>query len=434
MAEIERLKSQQTVVERPSISSTLLTRHMYSERFTPSLTDYTNMVQNRKLFLDTPEEILPEVAKADNRPVKAPYIHKKKLALLLPGHNEELIIQATIMSAIAAGQNKSDIYVVNDASSDRTRQKATELLGKDHVLNVSRSGKALAVRKAIKKFNIESRYRWLHVADADSVFGKDYFRIYRKKLHGKDYAVAVGFVQSLRGNWISHYRSFTYTYSQHIIRRAQSWFNMISVFPGPITCFRTDILSKLEFDVDSLTEDFDITLQVHRKKLGKILFIPEAVNYTQDPQTLSDFCKQTARWQRGFFQGVLKYRIGGKPQSIDFSIGFQMAEMAFYLFQMGVLVPYVVLTTGKWIIIPIILLLDFFVVSLLAFFSAFAIRRLTTLASLPYFYFLRWLELSIFIMAFFEVVILRKFKSTAKGWQTEGRRYELSALALKDTA
>jgi cellulose synthase/poly-beta-1,6-N-acetylglucosamine synthase-like glycosyltransferase len=272
------------------------------------------------------------------------------------------------------------------------------------------------------------------VADADSVFGKNYFRIYRSKLTSDDYAVAVGFVQSLRGNWISHYRSFTYTYSQHIIRRAQSWFHMISVFPGPITCFRTGIIKDLDFNVDSLTEDFDITLQVHRKKLGKILFIPEAVNYTQDPQTLRDFCKQTARWQRGFFQGVVKYRIGIRPQAIDFSIGLQLAEMAFYLFQMGVLVPYVIATTGKWIVLPIILILDFFIVSLLAFFSALAIRRMSALASLPYFYFLRWLELSIFLMAFVEVVILRRFKQSAKGWSTEGRRYALSALALKDTA
>jgi cellulose synthase/poly-beta-1,6-N-acetylglucosamine synthase-like glycosyltransferase len=209
---------------------------------------------------------------------------------------------------------------------------------------------------------------------------------------------------------------------------------MISVFPGPITCFRTAIIKDLDFNVDSLTEDFDITLQVHRKKLGKIMFIPEAVNYTQDPQTLKDFCKQTARWQRGFFQGVVKYRIGIKPQAIDFSIGLQLLEMAFYLFQMFILVPLVILTTGKWIVIPVILILDFFIVSLLAFFSALAIRRLSALASLPYFYFLRWLELSIFCMAFVEVVILRRFKQTSKGWSTEGRRYALNELALKDMA
>lgn len=360
--------------------------------------------------------------------------HKRKLALLLPGHNEELIIQTTILTAISAGQDIKDIYVVNDASSDKTSQKATEILGKDHVLNVHRSGKAIAVLKAIKKFDIESRYVWLHVADADSIFGKDYFRIYKKRLKADDYVVAVGFVQSLRGNWISHYRAFTYTYSQHIIRRAQSYFHMISVFPGPITSFRTSILSQLEFNVDSLTEDFDITVQVHRKKLGKILFIPEAVNYTQDPQNLKDFCKQTSRWQRGFFQGVVKYRIGARPQALDLSIGIQMLENLFFLFQMLVLVPYIIFTTGQWLVLPVILILDFFVVSLLAFFSAIATRRLNILASLPYFYFLRWLEVGIFVKAFIEVVIFRKFRASAKGWQTEGRRYALSALALKDAA
>jgi cellulose synthase/poly-beta-1,6-N-acetylglucosamine synthase-like glycosyltransferase len=124
-------------------------------------------------------------------------VYKKKMALLLPAHNEELIIQATIKSAIAAGQNKEDIYVVNDASTDKTRVKAIELLDKKQVLTVRRSGKARAVYQAIKHFEIENRYAWVHVADADSVFGNDYFRIYRRGLKGKKYTAAVGFVQRL---------------------------------------------------------------------------------------------------------------------------------------------------------------------------------------------------------------------------------------------
>jgi len=235
---------------------------------------------------------------------------RKRLALLLPAHNEELIMEMTIRSAIAAGQSRRDIFVVDDNSSDGTRKIAIKQLGAQNVLSVGRSGKALAVQKAIAKFKLESRYVWLHVADADSIFSPDYFKIYRSKLNSKKYAVAVGFVQSLRGNWISTYRALTYTYSQHVNRRIQSKLGMISVFPGPITCFRTDIISKLDFDANSLTEDFDITLQVHRKKLGNIVFIPKAINYTQDPQSLGDFCKQNMRWQRGFFQGVKKYRIG----------------------------------------------------------------------------------------------------------------------------
>lgn len=364
---------------------------------------------------------------------KLHFKHKRKMALLLPGHNEELIIAATIRSAIKAGQPKRDIYVVDDCSTDQTAKIAIALLGKQNVLSVHRSGKALAVNKAVKKFKIVQRYQWLHVADADSVFSPNYFKIFRSKLDSK-YAVALGFVQSLRGNWISTYRALSYTFSQHVNRRIQSYLGMISVFPGPITCFRTDILSKLDMTGSSLTEDFDITLQVHRKKLGKIKFIPKAVNYTQDPQTFKDFCKQNLRWQRGLFQGISKYRVGFKFKKIDASIGFQMFQVLIFLTQILILIPMVIIMTGNWMVIPTLIAIDFIINSAIAIWASVAVKRWNLLGAMPYFYFLKWTEVVVFLIAFFEVIVLGRFKDDMKGWETEGRRYALSAKALSDTA
>jgi len=355
----------------------------------------------------------------------------RKLALLLPGHNEELIIEATIKSAVAAGQPLADIYVVNDASTDKTRQIATALLGKSNVLNVRRSGKALAVHKAIKKFEIESRYDWVHVADADSLFSPTYFKEYRKKL-SPEYAVAVGFVQSLRGNWISTYRAITYTYSQHFTRRIQSYLGMISVFPGPVTCFRTDILKHLEINGNSMTEDFDMTLQVHRKNLGKILYIPKAVNYTQDPQNFSDFRKQNMRWYRGFFQGVKQYNIGLGHQRIDISIGLQVAQLFIFLIQIGILFPYIMYRTHNWLAIPVAIAADFTLMSIITLMSSLAIKRWYLLGAMPYFYILRTSELLMYMQAFIEIFILRRFAVAATGWATEGRRYKVNQAALQD--
>ena len=358
---------------------------------------------------------------------------KKKLALLLPAYNEELIIATTIESAVKAGQFIKDIYVVDDHSGDNTRKVAIALLGKDHVLTVHRSGKALAVQKAIKKFKIKKNYVWLHIADADSIFSPDYFRIYKKKLDPKKYAVAVGFVQSMRGNWISTYRALSYTYSQHVNRRIQHYTRTISVFPGPITCFRTDILNKLDFQTKSLTEDFDITLQIHRKKLGRIVFIPKAINYTQDPQTLSDFIKQNLRWQRGLFQGLKKYKIGRQLHLIDLGVGYQLLLVLVYLFQLTVILPMIIIMTGNWMLIPALVAADFVVNSIIALASSAVIKRWNLLGAMPYFYFLRWLELGIFLQAFVEVIILKKFQSDEeKGWDTNGRRYALSSEAMRD--
>ena len=361
------------------------------------------------------------------------YKPRKKLALLLPGHNEELIVATTIRSAIAAGQPKRDIYLVDDASSDNTRKIAIEMLGKQNVLSVHRSGKALAVKKAIKKFEIEKQYKWLHVADADSVFSADYFRIYRKSVSDK-YVVAIGFVQSLRGNWISTYRAFSYTYGQHVFRRIQSALGMVSVFPGPVTSFRTDILSQLDINGNNITEDFDITLQVHRKKLGKILYIPKAINYTQDPQSFRDFCKQSMRWYRGFFQGIQEYKIGMHAQRIDVGIGFQLAQTAFFLVQILVIFPLILIQTHHWIAIPAAIAIDFILTSFIAFISAIVIRRWSLIGVLPYFYFLRIAEITMYFTAFVEIIILKRSTSAIKGWATEGRRYKIDTAALRDTA
>ena len=361
---------------------------------------------------------------------KRKYQRRRRLALILPGHNEELIIGATIRSAIEAGLDKSDIYVVDDNSSDSTRKIALKHLSARNVLTVPRSGKAGAVNRALQHFAIVTRYTWVHIADADSIFCPDYFRIYSAHLDAKKWAAAVGFVQSMKGNWIATYRSFSYTYGQHIFRRLQSWTGMISVLPGPVTCFRTDIIKKLDFGAESLTEDFDLTLQIHRKKLGRIKFIPEAVNYTQDPRTLSDFIAQTLRWQRGFFQGVKKYKIGLRPHLIDAGVGYQMGESVYYLLQLIFVLP-LLITPGSMSTVLLIIGADYLAITALALFAATAAKRPMIILSLPYFYFLRFLELVIFIQAFVEVIILQRFKTVNRGWKTEGRRYEVSAVNVR---
>lgn len=359
---------------------------------------------------------------------------KRRLALLLPAHNEELILAATISSAAAAGMSTEDIYVVDDDSSDKTRAIALAHLPKQNVLTVPRSGKAKAVMQALEYFGITGNYDWVHVADADSVFCPGYFAIYKRHLDDARYVACVGFVQSMRGNWIATYRSFSYTYGQHIFRRLQSWLGVIAVLPGPVTCFKTSIITQLDFETGSLTEDFDLTLQIHRRRLGRIRFIPEAVNYTQDPRTIKDFLHQSLRWQRGFFQGVRKYRIGLRPHKIDLGIGYQVSESIYYLVQLLVLMPLLVVITGS-VAMPLALAVaDFTVITLLAVFSAAVANRPKIVMSIGYFYILRFLELGIFMWAFIEVIVLRKFKTATNGWQTEGRRYKIASPDVEKLA
>lgn len=353
---------------------------------------------------------------------------KRKLALIIPGYNEEVVIADTISSAMAAGQHTSDIYVVSDGSSDRTVEIATELLGADHVLDQANSGKARAILNGMNHFNIPERYVWLHIADADGVFATTYFNEIHARL-SRDYVAATGYVQSLKGGWISKFRVYEYTLGLEIYRRIQAFFGVIPVIPGPTSMFRTDILNKLDFTVDSLTEDMDITLQIHRKKLGKIQYIPQAKTYTQDPKDLTDYIKQVSRWYRGNFQVMQRHHVGFRPHRIDAYIAFVMFEQWIFLAQL-IALPFFAWWGQNYATLAIVFLNDIIFFLSFTIWAAAASKRTDVLSAFPLFYILRFVNIYIFVRSWYEIVVQRKFRTARPGWSTAGRRYRITTDAV----
>jgi hypothetical protein len=96
--------------------------------------------------------------------------------------------------------------------------------------------------------------------------------------------------------------------------------------------------------------------------------------------------------------------------------------------------PLVIISTHSWLVVPVAFAADFILNSAIAVWASIIIRRWTILGALPYFYFLRWVEIGIFLWAFVEIMILRRFQADVKGWATEGRRYKLDNTALQDVA
>jgi len=82
--------------------------------------------------------------------------------------------------------------------------------------------------------------------------------------------------------------------------------------------------------------------------------------------------------------------------------------------------------------IPVAITVDFILNSLIALWASVAIRRWNMLGALPYFYFLRWVEIGLYLWSAFEILALHRFQEEVKGWGTEGRRYALDAAALQD--
>ena len=349
------------------------------------------------------------------------------IALLVAAHNEELVLGKTIQSAIAAGMKAEHIYVVDDNSSDRTSSVATNFIPVSNVIKVQRSGKGLALTKAARRFKLAQRYRWIHIADADGAFAPDYFRVFRRELRIEN-AAATGYIRSLPGKRISEYRVFEYTIGMEIHRRLQALLNVVPVIAGPSSCFRADVFAKVNFDNKSLTEDFDVTMQLHRKKLGKIQFIPGAVTYTQDPKNLQDYTKQVQRWNRGGLQSIVKYKIGRKPGSIDAYLSYQILQNLLFFVSYLLWVPYLAISRGSWAFIATAFVIDVFVTFVITLLTAMRTKRFDVVSAFPQVYALRWVSLAIFLQAFVEVIILKKYRSGDGKWENHStRRYVVDA-------
>ncbi len=264
------------------------------------------------------------------RPVKLQH------ALLLAAHNEELLLGDTLSSAIAAGLDPRDIFLVSDGSTDHTFEVALRYLPARNILNQTKAGKSRAIANGLQRFHIAVRYQWIHMADADSVFAPDYFRVFAAKLD-EQYVAGTGYIECQRAGFISKYRTFEYTIGLEIGRRIQSWFGAISVLPGATCVYRTDILDQLEF-VGAMTEDMDLTLQIHRKKLGRILYVPSARIVTQEPKNLHDYAGQISRWYRGVWQVLSRHKVGTHLQTVDGYIAYTVLQQVAMVAELSVMI------------------------------------------------------------------------------------------------
>jgi cellulose synthase/poly-beta-1,6-N-acetylglucosamine synthase-like glycosyltransferase len=376
----------------------------------------------KREIVELPEKTRRQQAQLINKYLRD-FTPKAQLCLLIAAHDEEMVIAQTVKSAIRAGMKPQHIYVVDDNSSDKTSQIAKSILGEANVVKVKRSGKGLALAKAAKKFNLTRRYRWIHIADADGGFAPDYFRVFRSQLRVK-YAAATGYVRSLPGGPVSQYRVFEYTIGLEIHRRFQALTHTVPIVPGPTSCFRSDVFEKIDFANRSLTEDFDVTLQIHRHKLGRIQFIPDAVAYTQDPKNVRDFIKQITRWNRGIMQGVHRHKIGRKLSPIDAYLSYQIMQNFLFFTNYCVIVPLFAIRHHSLSIVAQVFIFDVILTMLMTTLVALRTRRWDIFSAFPFIYTLRWVSMAIFLRSFAEVSIMRRFRITEGTWTTAERRYK----------
>lgn len=331
----------------------------------------------------------------------------KRICVLIPAYNEEIVIGSTINSLLSCGFNSHDIFIVDDFSQDQTVLEAKKYT--DNVCTPpSNLGKAGAQRYAIDKFKLFYKYDYVIMLDCDSLVSDNFKDVmYASAYNHPEVDLFVGQVKNAKnGNIISALRAIEYTFSHNIVKKGQDNFKVIYVSPGCASMYSTRMLKRLTFDSNTLAEDMDLTLQVHILK-GKIRYIHEAEVITQDPKSLQDYLKQIMRWYRGFWQIVEKYNI--LKLDLKSRVNLYMlyiildtliANRIFIIFMSMFFLPLNLILTA--------LLIDFTVFCLLAVYAAIETKRVDVILKVPLIYPLMFLNAYAFVRSFVEVMLFRK--------------------------
>ncbi len=253
------------------------------------------------------------------------------VSILIPAHNEDQVIGKLLqrMTLLTYPQNKLEIFVIDDASTDTTGQIADQYSQKFQFIKVIHrppkiggKGKPAALNEALKLVHGEI----ILCFDADYLPQQGII----EKLVQPFSDPQVGAVQGRPVVLNEPYNALTRMIALERIsgyrvdQEARDQLGLIPQFGGTVGGFRRSIIENLGgFDESMLTEDTDLTFSIILNGY-KVRYVGEAECYEEAVETWGAYWRQRCRWARGHMQvcfkhslNVLKSRKLNLKQKID---------------------------------------------------------------------------------------------------------------------
>ena len=247
-------------------------------------------------------------------------VRPDQVAVLIAAHNEELGVASSVTAALTLVP-PGNVFVVSDGSTDATVDQARAAGATVHELQPNR-GKAGALSVGIAAFDLAGRFEVVMLLDADTAPTPDYLLTGLPQFDDPGVVAVAGTAatvwrpvgrSSVVGRCLRAYRERQYVLFQTLVKYGQAAevVNVLTIVPGFASMYRTRILADIDIAAPGLAiEDFNMTFEVHARRLGRIAFHPgAAIAHTQDPDTLADYRKQVRRWSLGFWQTVRRHGI-----------------------------------------------------------------------------------------------------------------------------
>ncbi len=273
-------------------------------------------------------------------------------ALLVAAHDEEMVI-ANMVDSLASlnyPRESYDIFVIADNCTDQTAQiaRAHGALVYER-FDTTQRGKGFALEWMFEKiFNMEKKYDYIGIFDADNLVDKNFLYEMNKQIN-KGYRVVQGYVDSKNpfDSWITCAYSFSFWSVSRVFQLARHNLGLSCQLSGTGFVMATELLKKLGWGATCLTEDMEFTMKLalNDEKVG---WAHKAVIYDEKPVGLKASWKQRKRWMQG--HADVATRFFGKLMKKAFKEKKPMCfDCAVYLIQPARVIASGLVTLFAWL-------------------------------------------------------------------------------------
>jgi biofilm PGA synthesis N-glycosyltransferase PgaC len=231
-------------------------------------------------------------------------------SVIVPGHNEEQVIEKTVLNLKDLNYPNYEVIVVNDGSTDGTAE-ILDRLGQENpewlriVHLTSNCGKSKALNAGI----LISRSEFFLAIDADCLVDKDVLTWMALHLMKFPRVGAVtGNPRILnRTSLLAKIQVGEFSSIIGLIKRTQRILGKVLTVSGVIAAYRRSAIIECGlFDSDTVTEDIDITWKLQRK-FWDVRYEPRALCWILVPETLRGLWSQRVRWAQGGVEVLIKH-------------------------------------------------------------------------------------------------------------------------------
>jgi cellulose synthase/poly-beta-1,6-N-acetylglucosamine synthase-like glycosyltransferase/peptidoglycan/xylan/chitin deacetylase (PgdA/CDA1 family)/spore germination protein YaaH len=231
------------------------------------------------------------------------------MSVVIAAYNEGKVIANTLRALLATDyKGEIEVIVVDDGSVDETAAQVEAFADVDprvRLLQQENRGKARALQHALAA----ARHAIVVFIDADTQLQRDTLPNLLAPFADEGVAAVSGHakVGNLR-TFIARCQALEYTCGFNLDRRAYTRWNCITVVPGAISAMRKSAIDEAGgLSLETLAEDTDLTLALHKNR-KRIVYVPEAIAWTEAPETVRTLARQRFRWAYGTLQCLWKHR------------------------------------------------------------------------------------------------------------------------------